>query len=138
MFTKPYAIRDWDDLGCGHYQASRGSRLHNGIDFCAEPDEKLVTPVSGVVTKLGYCYGDDLSYRYVEVTGTSDRRHRFFYISPGVQVGEIVTAGETALGCVQDIAARYKHRGFMNNHFHYEVLLESGGYVNPELALVES
>lgn len=121
-----------DDFGSGEFGASRGSRTHRGIDYMCDPGAIVASPVTGEVTKLGYPYGDDLSYRYVEVTTEVGARHRMFYCEPGVKVGDLVASGDP-LGAAQDIAKRYNTDSKkMNNHVHYEIKAVHGAFVNPE------
>ena len=122
--------RGTDPMGSGHYGASRGSRTHNGVDYACYPETEIASPTFGTVTKLGYPYGDDLSYRYVEITDQFDKRHRVFYVEPSVQVGSLVHIGDV-IGTAQDIEARYSGRG-MKNHVHYEIKLEDGSFIDPE------
>jgi len=137
-----------DSYGSGAFGASRGSRTHHGIDFEC-PTEwgfevsdagvlskleypsgvEVVAPASGKVTKLGYPYGDDLSFRYVEVTDSEKRRHRVFYVEPSVTLGQEVVFGQTPIGVSQDLTKRYP-RG-MTPHVHYEIIL-NGKHINPD------
>lgn len=111
-------LRGADSWGSGAYGAPRGSRKHKGIDYAASPGTVLESNVAGRVTKLGYPYGDDLSFRYVEVTSEDGYRHRFFYVYPRVGRGDVVAAGDV-LGVVQDSTGRYEG---ITNHVHYEIL----------------
>lgn len=123
--------RESDDYGEGYFGASRGSRTHNGVDKGCFPNAQILAPVDGEVTKLGYPYSDDLSYRYVQITDKDGLNHRIFYIYPHVQVGEICTAGVTVIGISQDISQRYTEKGRMNNHIHVEIK-RGNEYLNPE------
>jgi murein DD-endopeptidase MepM/ murein hydrolase activator NlpD len=116
-----------DAYGSGEYGAPRGDRTHNGIDYTLS----VLSPVAGTVTKLGYPYSDDLSYRYVEVTDSIGYKHRVFYIRPVVKVGDVVSR-ETEIGQPQDVAARYTAKGWMSQHVHYEIKTPDGDFVNPE------
>lgn len=118
-------------MGDGSFGASRGSRKHNGIDYSVEPGCCVFSHFDGVVTKLGYPYSDDLSYRYIEITHMSGNKHRFFYVEPTVQLGQIVHFGDS-IGKAQDISAKYAHRGRMTNHVHYEVKTRTGEFLNPD------
>ena len=119
-----------DPAGSGHFGALRGSRRHRGIDFILRPRDGLCSPVAGAVTKLGYAYPEDLSYRYVEVTDADGLRHRFFYVYPDVDEDDIVEEG-TVLGCAQNIADKYPDTE-MENHVHYEIIDTEGTYLDPE------
>ena len=126
--------REDDDYGSGEYGASRGGRLHRGVDYACVAGSEIYSPVEGKVTKLGYPYSDDLSYRYVEVTDAIGFSHRLFYCLPSVGVGDIVNR-HIVLGVAQDISARYIDNGHMNNHIHYEVVNYLGNgkeYFDPE------
>jgi hypothetical protein len=122
-----------DAWGCGDFGAPRGSHTHRGVDYCCYPDTAIQSHVTGKVTKLGYPYSDDYSFRYVEVTDDANLRHRFFYVKPGVEVGDEITEGMT-LGWSQDISGRYRDpkKAPMLNHCHYEVLSVDGLPINPE------
>lgn len=123
--------RAFDDYGSGEYHASRGNRLHNGIDYQCSPGTEIVAPVTGRVTKIGYPYRNDTATRYVQITDAKGEHHRVFYVEPRCKAGDAVTFGVSVIGVAQDIAAKYTN-GHMNNHVHYEVLRPDGGYRNPE------
>jgi len=131
MITATLARRGIDQWGNGAYGSSRGKRAHKGIDFECPKDSFVHSPVSGRVTKLGYCYSDDLHFRYVEVTDKELGRHRMFYISPMVKEGELISQGDE-IGFMQDIAGKYNTQNkTMKNHIHYEIIVK-GEYVNPD------
>lgn len=121
-----------DPAGKGHYGAPRGERTHRGIDFVCTPGAAVLTPVGGIVTRLGYPYADDLSWRYVEVTTSADKlRHRFFYVEPAdnIKVGTHVGT-HTIIGAAQDIPRKYPDQQ-MIAHVHYEVKDQAGNYMDP-------
>lgn len=115
--------RGQDAWGSGDYLAPRGSRTHNGEDFLCDVGTEVASHVQGVVIKLGYPYADDLSYRYVSVKTTTGFSHRFFYVEPGVKVGDTITLGEV-LGRSQDLGKRYNG---IPQHYHYEVCTYPNG-----------
>lgn len=120
--------RGWDEYGAGYYGAPRGGRTHSGVDFLAEPGEILLTPVAGVVTKIGWAYRDDPFYRYVQISCGEDLKHRFFYVEPlRLNIGDHVKAGDP-VGVVQDLGRRY--RG-IPNHVHYEIMAGTK-FINPD------
>jgi murein DD-endopeptidase MepM/ murein hydrolase activator NlpD len=102
-----------------------------GVDYHCPVGGGIRSPVAGEVTKIGYPYGDDLSYRYVEVTCDDGKQHRFFYLSPKVKVGDTVLPGDV-LGIVQNLRRRYAG---ITPHCHYEIKRD-GNYLNPELESV--
>jgi len=123
-------VRGKDCWGFGHYGASRGERTHVGIDYIANAGDEILSPVQGEVTKFGYPYSDDLSYRYVQVTDAQGVDHRFFYVEPLDEhlLHSQVCVGDV-LGVVQNIGLRYKD---ITPHFHYEIKLPNGKHVDPE------
>ena len=136
MITAILPQRGQDDHGSGAWGAPRGPRKHRGIDWACYPGTVLYSPIAGKVTKIGYPYGDDLSFRYVEVTDVDNRAWRFFYVEPTVKVGDVMSRHASELGTVQDIAARYPKPGRqpMTNHVHIEVRWMDGAqlrYLNP-------
>ena len=131
MIESILPTRGHDDWGAGHFKAPRGKRTHKGIDYACYPDTVILSPVGGVVTKLGYPYGDDLSFRYVEITDDQGLKHRLFYVEPGCEPGDEIESGDI-IGTAQDIAGRYsKPDKYMKNHIHYEIL-EDGEPINPD------
>lgn len=123
--------RGSDPMGSGHYGASRGHRKHMGIDYCASPGTMIVSPVHGKVTKLGYPYAQDTSFRYVEITSLDGHRHRLFYVSPSVTLGDLV-GEKDVVGYCQDIATKWGNG--MKNHIHYEIMVpgKNRKYVDPK------
>lgn len=132
-FALPYELplRGEDACGAGHYGAPRGARIHRGIDFEC-PDKAIVhSHVAGKVTKLGYPYSHDLSFRYVEIADRNRFKHRFFYVLPTVELGERITIGQ-GIGLCQDIASKWGTKEKpMKNHIHYEVMRRDE-YYDPE------
>ncbi len=136
MIAKTLKQRGIDDWGDGSFGAPRGDRTHKGIDYAADPGDEILAPIPGAVTKLGYPYAprpsDRITYRYVEITDYSGRRHRVFYIEPTVNIEQHVNLG-TIIGISQDIAGKYHRddRNSMINHCHYEILDLEGKPVKP-------
>lgn len=130
MLTTIAPRRGTDTWGSGAFGASRGNRLHMGVDFVTAPESTLLSPVKGEVTKLGYPYGDDLSYRYVEITDKDGSRHRFFYVEPLVDLRQKVRKGDK-IGIVQDVTRRYPVPIGMKVHVHYEIINKDGLYEEP-------
>jgi len=128
MITGILPTRGADAHGSGEWGASRGSRVHRGVDFACFAGTKICSPVNGECTKLGYPYSDDLSFQYVEVTDERGRQHRFFYLEPLVKVGDTIKTGQP-LGTVQDLERRYHG---ITPHCHYEIK-RNGEYLNPAL-----
>lgn len=120
--------RGQDTFGSGAFHASRGSRSHNGVDFAAYPGSRAHTVLGGTVTKLGTAYRDTPNYRYVQVTDVDGNDWRYFYVKPGVMVGDDLHAGDF-IGIVQDLDLRYKA---ITPHIHLEVITPDGEYVNPK------
>ena len=118
-----------DDYGKGHFGASRGKRKHNGKDYAVWPNSKIFSPVEGEITKIGYPYGDDLAFRYVQITINSGFSVRIFYIEPVVSVGDFVTK-ETIIGSSQSLLKRYKNG--MTPHIHLEVKNLQGEFIDPK------
>jgi len=118
-------FRQTDSQGSGHYGASRGSRVHNGIDIACYPKSVVLSHVAGTVTKIGYPYADKLEFRYVEITDESSLRHRFFYVDPLVKVGWPVKVGDQ-LGMTQELP----YSG-ITQHVHYEIKNNEGNFLDP-------
>lgn len=118
-------IRQRDAHGSGVYRASRGNKLHNGIDVVCNVGDPVGTVASGTVTKIGYPYsqGPDADankagLRYVQITDKHGLDARYFYVTPLVEVGEFVEA-DTIIGTVRGVGHIYPG---ITEHFHFEVL----------------
>ncbi len=122
--------RGIDDFGSGAFGASRGSQIHKGIDWACYPGTTIESRTAGRVTKLGFPYTDE-EYKYVEITDEELARHRYFYISPAVELGALIEQDEI-IGYAQDIANKYNTaEKKMKNHIHYEILVKNEP-VDPE------
>ncbi len=121
-------IRGQDCQGAGHWQAPRGERKHNGIDYICDSGDQVIALKDGLVTKIGYPYNPNDTtkghLRYVEVTDNKKARVRYFYIKPKVKVGDKIRVNDI-LGISQDLTKIYPG---ITQHYHLEVI----GYINPE------
>ena len=129
--------RGVDDYGAGNFGASRdgGGRQHLGHDYAAWPGSIVLPFCGGEVTKVGYPYGDDLSWRYVRILAPNGWIWRYFYVEPLVKKGEEVTV-DTPIGKVQDLRKRYggelSRRGPITPHVHVDVRDDKGQWLDPE------
>jgi len=123
-------LRGTDEAGSGEFGASRdgGKRTHKGLDIACVPHLPVIGGVAGRISKLGYPYGDDLTWRYVEITN-KNLRHRFFYVEPAdwIKVDKWVRDRDI-IGMAQDISDRYSAS---TPHIHYEVMDEDDNYIDP-------
>jgi len=121
-------IRGCDSQGCGEFGAPRDGYAHPGADYVGTPGQSVVAVQGGTVTKVGYPYGDDLSYRYVEISGGDGIRSRQFYVNPaaGISRGAFVTAGQS-IGTLQALGPRYPG---ITEHSHTEIH-NDGRLINP-------
>ena len=121
-------LRGNDPTGHGYYGAKRGNRKHKGLDVISKPKEAVYSLIDGVVTKIGYPYAGNLTFRYVEVTNDI-YRVRVMYIFPkNISVGDRIFQGQQ-IGEAQDIASFWNPR--MRNHIHIEVY-KNGLLTDPE------
>jgi len=118
-----------DSWGAGHYKASRGGRYHKGIDYQVPPGSLVCAPIAGEITKLGYCYGDDISYRYVQIEFEDGHNIRIFYVAPSVDVGQRIERGEV-IGTSQGLDRRYAG---ITEHVHLEILRPDGSDIDPDV-----
>lgn len=110
-----------DDLGEGHFGASRHRRSHAGVDLVVSKGDTIFAPIDGVITRKVYPYGAKKSWRGCELTGVqqySGYKIKVFYIKPIKNVGNLVKAGEP-IGVAQSISTKYSHH--MIDHIHIEV-----------------
>ena len=71
-------VRLQDGYGAGDYNAPRdnGKRKHKGVDLCGVNLQDVLAPTDGKVERFGYCYKDDLTYRYVAIRAPGDHVRR--------------------------------------------------------------
>jgi len=126
MHLHEMSERKCDGHGCGHYGASRGTRIHHGLDLSCNPHTLVCSPVAGTVTKLGIAYADDHSFQYVEI---SDQGYQFrvFYVEPQVEKGQKVSK-TTIIGEAQDLRPRYSN---ITPHVHLEIKNADGEFIDP-------
>lgn len=143
MIKQIYTLehRGTDPAGSGEYGAPRSKLVdgkkveytHKGVDYKCQPGSPVLSPVTGVITRLGYPYANDLTWRYIEITEKyMATRYRIFYIVPNgaLSVGDQVKKDDI-IGVAQDITKRYPDSN-MTPHIHYEIKDQSGKYQNPE------
>jgi len=107
-----------DSSGDGRYGSPRGKRKHRGRDYLCEPDQGIVAPISGIITRVAYPYADK-SYSGVEIEG----KHltvKMFYLNPLPSfIRQEVFQGQI-IGFAQNIAAKYKDSNMLP-HIHLEI-----------------
>ena len=106
-----------DSMGCGLYGAPRGDRKHNGLDYCCDPGQTVVSPIDGKIIRVA------LPYAGAKYTGLMIEGHQItitmFYISPlPYIVGKDVKAGDV-VAIAQDISEKYGHG--MLPHVHLRI-----------------
>ena len=117
-----------DSEGSGYWLASRGSRLHEGIDFDLPKGagQLVVSPITGKFKRIAYPYPDTQEIRGCEIRG-GDIWVKMFYLRPyDSLVGQKVTMGQP-IGIAQDISKRYPG---CEPHIHLEVIK-----INPAILL---
>ena len=127
-FANPtgHDVRKTDAYGCGEFGASRdgGARRHEGVDFMADPDQPLVAPISGYVSKIGFAYPGDNVLKFVEINNPALRyTARIFYIDPQVELGQAVHVGQP-IGVHHTLEQKYP--GGMTDHVHLEIIDNRG------------
>lgn len=128
--TTPMQVRGTDSYGSGAFGAPRGGRAHNGIDLVCEEGDLIHSNVVGTVSKIGWPYdpkGPKGHKRYIQVTATDGKMHRFFYVHPIAKVGDKVKPGDV-LGEAQGLQDIYPG---ITEHVHYEIKLPTGGFEDP-------
>ena len=114
-------IRGTDAQGSGAFGAARGGRTHQGTDYIATPGQDVHAVISGRVTRIGYPYANDLTYRLIDITNNQDDVARHFYVQPraGLSVGDNVNGG-AAIGTAQRLGNRPGFTG-ITEHVHVEI-----------------
>ncbi len=121
-----------DTRGDGHFGASRGRRVHNGLDIVTSPGSAVYCPIEGIMKRMAYPYG--MSRRNVKWTGCvvdgvgiyRGYEVKIFYMQPFL-MGEFVYPNEI-IGKSQAISKKYSPA--MTDHLHVEVRYK-GQLVDP-------
>ncbi|HEX8232982.1 MAG TPA: M23 family metallopeptidase [Caulobacteraceae bacterium] len=127
-------VRGHDGFGDGEFGASRdgGGRRHEGVDYIARAGQKVVAPISGYVTKIGYAYSGSYDLRFVEISNPALKfEARVFYVDPDVRVGQPVRLG-TPIGKMSSLQGHYAG---ITDHVHLE-LAERGRRIDATRMIV--
>lgn len=134
-------LRGVDSWGAGGFGSprDRGARKHNGLDFLGVPGDRVVAPIGGRITSLGFMYASCPKMRNIHITGTGDYDHYramagYVEAAPGIRPDVIVRAGDV-IGVLQDVSGYWaeqepKRVGAMKNHLHLGLRI-NGTYVDP-------
>ena len=124
--------RQTDIFGSGAFGASRGRRIHRGIDFACHPGSTILSSTIGTVSRVGWPYSpedpDKGHLRYVEVITPLGYQIRYMYVEPLVKQGDTVSRDQP-LGIAQDLTEVYNG---ITPHIHVEVKKESE-YIDPSI-----
>jgi murein DD-endopeptidase MepM/ murein hydrolase activator NlpD len=131
---KKLEIRGTDKFGSGAFGSRRdgGKRTHVGVDAITVTNEDFHSRVAGTVSFLGYPYGGDLTYRYVQITDANGWKWRYYYVKPTVELGLKINIGDK-IGVCQCLQPRYPG---MTQHVHFEIKvnnkhIDPTKYLNP-------
>lgn len=117
-------VREQDRYGDGSFNAPRGDRPHDAIDFACYPGSVIRAVRGGKVTNIGFSYASGVGawdspepYRYVEITDPYGFSVQYHYVNPEVEEGETVRPGDV-LGVSQELGRRYPG---ITEHVHFTV-----------------
>ena len=115
-----------DSQGDGIFGASRGVRIHTGIDWKCNPNQDIHSMLNGRVVRIFTVYPGE-NWQGVEIA-SPDLICRILYVVPDESlVGQEVRAGDI-IGAAQDISQRYG-RGMLS-YVHAEIFLNYEGLIN--------
>lgn len=123
-------IRGCNSSGCGDFGASRGGRVHNGVDIEAAPGTNIMAPFDGVLLRKGYrIYSDSRPALIgIEIKSDSDYMSKLFYVTTSLPVGHRFKAGDV-IAQVQNMKQYYSNPE-MPNHVHQELRDPDGNLVD--------
>ncbi len=106
-----------DRQGDGHYGASRGHRLHNGIDYECIKGQKIIAPFDMRIVRIAKPYfNSDLSGIVWQHGASSGKM--FYFLPKEELIGSSVKQGEN-IGKAQAVNERYDDG--MINHIHFQI-----------------
>ncbi len=117
-----------DSKGSGQYHASRGHRLHKGLDIQTKTGEKIYSPISAKIIRKSRPYKDDSRYSGLYLKGTGiwkGYEMKIFYLKPISTFGDIRPGA--IIGYAQDLTIKYPG---ITNHVHFQVK-KNGAFINP-------
>ncbi len=120
-----------DKYGHGHFGASRGNRLHQGIDLLVTKGDPVYAPISGILN-FSIPYGSDTRWQGFKIINDSKEQWKVFYCSPIVKNGVYVNKGDV-VAYAQSINDKYGEG--MLDHLHVE-LRKNGVLMNPQKYLL--
>ena len=104
--------------GDGNYGASRGSRIHNGVDYICKKGQNIVAPFDMTITRIAYPYADKVLAGIAWKKGKSEGRLFYFYpieylIGTDVKEGDVI-------GVAQSVSEYYE-LPLMLPHLHFQI-----------------
>jgi len=121
MFINPTGgrIRN-DSIGGGFWKASRGSQLHEGVDFLLPdgPGQDVVAPHEGDIIRYSLPYPYPSKYSGIYIKGSRVYSTLWYLETPSIMIGTFVQAGQF-IGIAQDISIRYGED--CEPHIHWQI-----------------
>jgi len=109
-----------DSEGDGKFGASRGGRLHYGVDLTCVAGEGVLAPHNGTITREVLPYDGDNHYSGIEIASDLFISH-LLYVKPLANtIGDKVEANDL-IGTAQDIQKRYGDK--MQQHIHWKLMI---------------
>lgn len=127
-----------DKQGSGKFNAKRGNRKHEGVDFKFNTGASIFTPKKLEFVRIKYPYAGNTDIQGALYLDEKGNEVTYFYIKPVMfyKKGGIIEKG-TILGTAQNISGYYKNReknplDGMQNHVHVQVLdIKTNKYIDP-------
>lgn len=130
-------LRGHDAYGDGNFGASRsgGIRRHKGVDYLCGVGDVCVSPIDGIVEKVGRAYADStLGSIHIQGTGVYWSYYcKILYALADVAAGQVVKRGQH-IGVCQNVAAYHDGgAGTMKNHLHLVLLVQADAQLYMEV-----
>jgi hypothetical protein len=117
-------------MGDGHYGAPRGDRKHRGVDYICRPGDYVYAPCDGIITRHGFPYSGDETFRLIEITDYRGWKHVLMYVTPILSARHSVKKEQTIIGTAQDVSTKYQRGRIMHPHIHYQIEDLNGEYLD--------
>lgn len=107
-----------DEEGSGEYGASRGARLHNGVDYLCKEGQDIIAPFDLTIVRIS---NPKINSELSGIVWQSNRSYgKIFYFEPNPDLISYAVEQGQVIGKAQSVSADYGLLG-MKDHIHFQI-----------------